>query len=211
MLFLSLISIALNSPVVVFAVKIKSPCTSNCSTLPGKRRSEDEGEVGSEMSYTLISPVPNSPLLNTYIWLPRTKTWRGLMKMLMDVAAVIVRLPVIRELTYWPLSLVAVAFCKVVPPSTVKVEVTVELAPTEPPYNWSVEVAELPRAETLESVSVPPLEAGQLVPFERQTATPPTVNDVPKAPVFAMRRVVEAMPLTNILVVVALVVVELKK
>ncbi len=38
-------------------------------------------------------------------------------------------------------------------PITVKVEVTVELPATKPPYNRTVEVAKAPRAVTLESVS----------------------------------------------------------
>ena len=47
-------------------------------------------------------------------------------------------------------------------PSTVRVEVTVEEAPTKPPKSWRVEVAEEPRAET---------EARSA---ERSTAWPPT-------------------------------------
>ncbi len=48
---------------------------------------------------------------------------------------------------------VTVRALKIVLPTTVKVEVTVEEAATKPPYNRTVEVAKAPRAVTLESVS----------------------------------------------------------
>jgi hypothetical protein len=80
-------------------------------------------------------------------------------------------------------SVVAVAFVKVafnpvtfwrlVSPSTVRVEVTVEDDPTNPPYNWRVEVAKLPRAVTSARVEVlAALWTKQFVPFARQTALP---------------------------------------
>jgi hypothetical protein len=77
-------------------------------------------------------------------------------------------------------TLVAVPFVKVsvpsvVPPITVNVEVTVELAPMKPPYSWSVVVAKEPRAETVARVSEDP---GQFVPDARHTCWPATYNCV---------------------------------
>ncbi len=98
--------------------------------------------------------------------------------------------------------LVARTFDRVVVPTTVKVEVTVDEAPTKPPYKSKVEVAKAPRAVTLASVSVSASKyAGQLRPLVRQTVEPPTVKAL-NEPEFALMRVVEAMPLTNKLVVV---------
>ncbi len=57
-------------------------------------------------------------------------------------------------------------------PRTVRVEVTVELAPTKPPYNRRVEVAKAPRALTLAKVSISAGKAWQLVPFARHTGWP---------------------------------------
>ncbi len=91
---------------------------------------------------------------------------------------------------------------KVEVPTTVKVEVTVEEAPTKPPYNRRVLVANAPRAVTEANVSVSASRyAGQLRPFVRQTVEPPTVKAL-KEPVLALMRVVEAIPLTNKFVVV---------
>jgi hypothetical protein len=104
---------------------------------------------------------------------------------------------------------VAVKVESVVFPITVNVEVTVELEPTKPPYKRRVEVANAPRAVTLASVSVSAKRyAGQFVPFVRQTVEPPTVS-APNEPEFALRRVVEATPLTNKFVAVAFVAVTL--
>jgi hypothetical protein len=77
-------------------------------------------------------------------------------------------------------TLVAVPFAKVsmlsvVPPTTVSVEVTVELAPMNPPYSCSVVVANEPRAETEANVSVEP---GQFAPLERQACWPATYKTV---------------------------------
>jgi hypothetical protein len=64
-------------------------------------------------------------------------------------------------------------------PSTVKVEVTVELAATNPPNKESVEVAEAPRAVTVARVSVSAKRyAGQLVPVDRHTIRPFTKSCV---------------------------------
>ncbi len=91
---------------------------------------------------------------------------------------------------------------KIAWPMTVKVEVTVELPATKPPYNRTVEVAKAPRAVTEASVSVSAKRyAGQLRPFARQTAVPPTVRAL-NEPEFAFSCVVEAIPETNRLVVV---------
>jgi hypothetical protein len=69
-------------------------------------------------------------------------------------------------------------------PSTVKVEVTVLDAATNPPNSESVEVALDPRAVTVARVSVSAKRyAGQLVPVERQTVRP-----------FTKRLVVETTP-----------------
>ncbi len=71
-------------------------------------------------------------------------------------------------------TLVAVTVCKKLLPSTVKVEVTVELAATKPPYKRKVVVENDPRAVTDASVSLSLELAGQFVPFARQTAKPLT-------------------------------------
>jgi hypothetical protein len=81
--------------------------------------------------------------------------------------------------------LVAVVFWSEVFPRTVKVEVTVEEAATNPPNNESVVVAEEPRAVTVARVSVSANKyAGQLVPVLRHTVRP-----------FTKRLVVETTPL----------------
>ncbi len=103
--------------------------------------------------------------------------------------------------------LVASKFESVEVPTTVNVLVTVEEAPTNPPYKSKVEVAKAPRAVTEANVSVSASRyAGQLVPLVKQTVEPPTVN-VPNVPLFAFNCVVDAIPLTNKLVAVAFVAV----
>lgn len=92
-------------------------------------------------------------------------------------------------------------------PTTVRDDVTVELAPIKPPYKSSVEVAKEPRAVTVASVSLSVMRyAGQLVASSRQTETPPTVR-APNSPAFAFNCVVEATPETYKFVVVTLVAV----
>ncbi len=87
--------------------------------------------------------------------------------------------------------LVARTFDSVVVPTTVSVEVTVEEAPTKPPYKSKVEVAKAPRAVTEASVSVSARRyAGQFKPLVKQTVEPPTVN-VPNVPLLALSCVVE--------------------
>lgn len=84
--------------------------------------------------------------------------------------------------TFEPVAFVKVTACNaVVPvtfkaetfamPSTVSVDVTVEEAPTKPPYKTSVEVAKLPRAVTVARVSVSTV-AGQFTPFCKQINEP---------------------------------------
>ncbi len=66
--------------------------------------------------------------------------------------------------------LVASKFDKVEVPTTVKVEVTVEEAPTNPPYSCKVVVENDPRAVTEASVSTSASKyAGQFVPLVRHT------------------------------------------
>jgi hypothetical protein len=80
---------------------------------------------------------------------------------------------------------VAVAFCRLVFPSTVNVLVTVLDAATNPPNKLNVEVALDPRAVTVARVSVSASRyAGQLVPVLRHTVRP-----------FTKRLVVETTPL----------------
>jgi hypothetical protein len=81
-------------------------------------------------------------------------------------------------------ALTPITFCRLVFPRTVKVEVTVELAATNPPNKLSVEVALDPRAVTVARVSVSAKRyAGQLVPVDRHTVLP-----------FTKRLVVETTP-----------------
>lgn len=76
-----------------------------------------------------------------------------------------------------------VRFCSDVEPRTVNVLVTVELAPTYPPYKLSVDVASAPRAVTVASVSISVSDEGQLVPSARQTSRPFTKSwDVEAVP-----------------------------
>jgi hypothetical protein len=120
-----------------------------------------------------------------------------------------VTLPIVAELAFKLFTVpdVAVNVLSVVLPTTVKVEVTVEEEPTKPPYKRSVEVAKLPRAVTLESVSVSAKRyAGQFVPFVRHTVAPPTVS-VLKEPTLALIRVVDTTPEAKRFVAVALVAV----
>ena len=70
------------------------------------------------------------------------------------------------DVTFVNVALVAVSVPSVVAPITVNVDVTVDELPMNPPYNWSVVVANEPRALTEASVS---LEPGQFVPVDRQT------------------------------------------
>jgi hypothetical protein len=88
----------------------------------------------------------------------------------------------------------AVRFCRVVYPRTVKVEVTVELDPTNPPNKERVEVALAPRAVTVAKVSVSASKyAGQFVPLERHTVRPFTNRDVVETTPEAYRLVVETL------------------
>ncbi len=98
--------------------------------------------------------------------------------------------------------LVASKFESVEVPTTVKVEVTVDELPTKPPYNCKVVVENEPRAVTDARVSTSANKyAGQLVPLVRQTVWPPIVSAL-NEPVFALIRVVDAIPETNRFVVV---------
>ncbi len=107
--------------------------------------------------------------------------------------------------------LVASKFESVEVPTTVNVLVTVEEAPTKPPYSCKVVVENDPRAVTEASVSVSASKyAGQFVPFVRQTVWPPMVSAL-NVPLFAFNCVVEAIPETNRLVVVTFTPVPLAK
>ncbi len=87
--------------------------------------------------------------------------------------------------------LVARTFDKVVVPTTVSVEVTVEEPATKPPYKRRVLVAKAPRAVTLANVSVSASKyAGQLRPLVKQTVEPPTVSAL-NVPLLAFNCVVE--------------------
>ncbi len=79
-------------------------------------------------------------------------------------------------------------------PRTVKVEVTVEEAPTKPPYNCRVLVANEPRAVTDASVSNS-TAAGQFVPVWRQTFTPPTVSEFRNSPRVELTELLYTPPL----------------
>jgi hypothetical protein len=86
--------------------------------------------------------------------------------------------------TFVPVAFVKARPWRLVLPRTVKVEVTVEDDPRNPPYKKRVWVVVAPRAVTVCKVSVVAV-AGQLVPFSRQTSNPPTWRTVkvPVAPV----------------------------
>ena len=103
----------------------------------------------------------------------------------LDVAAVkaaFVIVPLVAN-KFVVVTLVAVPFVNVsvpsvVPPITVKVEVTVDDEPMNPPYNCKVAVAKEPRAETVASVSASP---GQNEPLCKQTSWPATYICVAEA------------------------------
>jgi hypothetical protein len=94
-------------------------------------------------------------------------------------------------------TLVAVVFARIVPPTTVSVDVTVVEADTNPPYKETVVVAVAPRAVTWARVSAL-TAAGQFVPFARQAWNP-----------FTNKFVVETTPLAKILVLETFVAVAL--
>ncbi len=73
---------------------------------------------------------------------------------------------------------------------------TVELAPTNPPYNWRVEVAKEPRAVTSAKVELEAAEATtQFVPSARHTRRPETKScEVLTEPVTARLVVVTFAP-----------------
>jgi hypothetical protein len=80
--------------------------------------------------------------------------------------------------TLVPVPFTKVTFWRDVSPRTVNVDVTVEEAAIKPPYNWTVVVAEEPRAETVARVSLFAVPE-QFVPSWRHTFFPAIVSVVP--------------------------------